>query len=105
VSLLGFCKGGRWRWGIEEEVDESLLIFDRESNELCFFDRLERGGLGGGNDEIADATALQFGGTFYDGQCFGSESRLDAGAAGLVFGHCFGLSIRLSSMYGILPDN
>ena len=62
MGFLGPLQGGRqWR-RIDEELDEAALIFHGEADELCLLDRAVRGFLRGGDYEIAEAAALEFGG-------------------------------------------
>jgi hypothetical protein len=48
---------------IEQQIDESLLILDRKADEVSFFDRPFCGLSGGGHDEVAEGSTLNFGGT------------------------------------------
>ena len=67
---------GRLGWRrIEQKIDEADLIFYRQTDEKRLFDRPLRGFLGGGDDEVADATAFDLGSTFHDGERLGSNAR------------------------------
>jgi hypothetical protein len=55
---------------------------------ICvFFDRAGGCFLGSGDDKIADAAALDFGGALDDHQRIGGKPRLNAGSTDLFLGH------------------
>src|SRR5271166_2330275 len=72
---------------IEDSLGESALILDREANDLRFLDGAVGGFLRGGDHEIADAAALDFGGTLDGRQSVERDARLDACRVGRFLGH------------------
>jgi hypothetical protein len=98
--LRAFHRSRECRW-VQQKLDESFLIIKRKPDHLDFFDRTLGGFLSGGDNEVADAAALKFGGTLHDGQGVGGDSRLDpGGTAGFGWHHGTSLS---GILYGNLP--
>ena len=58
---------GRRRW-IEQQLDETTLILDRQANEVSLLNGSIRSISGGSDDEITDAPALDLGCTFHDSE-------------------------------------
>jgi hypothetical protein len=77
----------RQRRRIEQQIHKTPLIFDRKPDNFGLFDRLVRGLLSGGDDEITYAAALHFRSALHHGQRFRSNTRLNAHAAVLFSGH------------------
>src|SRR5580704_16890699 len=81
------ARGRRRFRRIDDRLRKRALILDREPDDLRLLDGAVGRFLGGGNDKVADATALDFGGAFHDRQRLGRDARLDAGGADSVLGH------------------
>ena len=71
----------RHRRRIEDQSGNLFLRFARKPNNLDFGNRLLRGILSCGHDEIADRAALDFGRAPDDSQCLRSDPGFDAGCA------------------------
>lgn len=67
-------RGGR---RIEQQVDKSPLVFGQKADQMRLFDRLLRGFLGGGDDEVAYASAFDLGGALDYGERIGGDAGLD----------------------------
>jgi hypothetical protein len=103
VSLLRAPHGGRKRRGFEQQVDEALLVFKRQADNLGFIEGSVRHLLGRGNHEIADAATLEFGGPFDDSERTRRNACFDPRCTPGLLGHR--LISLLSPLYGIVPDN
>ena len=77
---------------IEQQFGHSLLIRQRQTNDLRFRDGLLRRFLRGGDHEIADAAALNLGGALYSRERLRRDADLKTGRPGLCFSH--GKSVR-----------
>jgi hypothetical protein len=64
---------------MEDRLGQRLLIVKGQADQLRFLDRSPGGLLGGGDDEVADAAALEFGGAFDHIKNFRSDARFEAG--------------------------
>lgn len=62
---------------VEQDVREACLILDRQADEVRLRDRPLGGFMGGGDDEITDAPALNFSGPLHDHQGIRCDTRLD----------------------------
>jgi len=81
MSRNGLLQGRRQGRRIEDRLGNRALILDRKTDDADFLDGLMSGLLGGGNDEVADATALDFGRAFDDSQRFRRDAGLKASGA------------------------
>jgi hypothetical protein len=75
-AFRAFQGRGRRGW-IEQQLDESTLILDREADEEALLNRPLRGFSGSSDDEIADAPALELGGAFHDSERFRGDARFN----------------------------
>ena len=78
MKLRRTAQGVVWLGRIDQRFGETPLVLDGQADDLRLLDRAVRGFLRGGDDEIADAAALYFGGAFDNGQRVGRDTRLDA---------------------------
>lgn len=97
MGLLRALHGRRKRGWAQHKIDEPLLVFDRQADDLGFIDRPMGNLLRGGNHEIADAASLDFRGALNDPERIGGDARFDPGGAGRFLGHV--------QLYGIMPDS
>ena len=72
---------------IEQQLDETPLILDREADEVSLFDRSMRSISGGSDDEVAESPALKLGGAPDDGELGRCDACLDACCAVGFTGH------------------
>lgn len=66
---------------------ERPLIFQRELDNVAFLDRLPRRLVCRRDDEVADATPLDFGGAFHRGERVGRDAGFEPGGTGLRCRH------------------
>ena len=59
---------------IDQKVDESLLVIDRQPNEMGLFDRSPSRFRRRSDDEVAEAPPLDLGGTLHQGKSVGGNS-------------------------------
>jgi len=84
---LRALQGSRGSGRIQKQLDEALLVLDRQADDLGFFDCPVRDLLSGGNHEIADAAALKFRGALDNPERRGRNTGFDPRRALGCLGH------------------
>src|SRR5690242_4120112 len=86
---------------VENKIRKFFLRAAREANDPGIGNRSPSGVLSGGNHEIADRTAFDFGSAPHKRQPVAGNTRLKTGVSRCCLGHGF---ILRCEMYGRLPD-
>jgi hypothetical protein len=87
VSLGGPLQSWSWFWRVDQEINETSLIFKRQADDAVFLDNPLRYFLCGGYNEVTNATPLEFSRAFNDGQHVRREPGFEPGAAGGISWH------------------
>jgi hypothetical protein len=81
MGPLRALQGRRKSRRVEEQFDEALLVFHRQTDDLGFRDGPVRNFLCGGNHEVADTAALELCCPLDDPQCIGRNPSFNSGCA------------------------
>src|ERR1035437_7629443 len=104
MRLLRTLQGGRKSRRVQEQLDEALLVFDGQADDVGLIDGPVRDLLSSGDYEIADTAALELCRALDDPERIGGNTSFDPRGAASFLGHRSRLSLTYCTGFCRTPQ-